>query len=513
MRARLLRATRKGGVLPAAMVFMIIVMVAGTVLLSVSTIHRLDIVRNGVDVRLMISAEAAAETQRGKFTLLAGVQDDWSWVSTTGWTDLGTVSVNGQPVQTQAKLVSGNSVPRARIRARASASGRTRVVEQTIRVASFSDYALYSGSAADAPIGANFKMYGPFYSRGNINLLGNPGIEFFGETTTSGTVTGNNPANWAYNFKQGVDMYAPPISIPPAAYGSAPVRTRAQALGTSYAGSSNFPQWNVPSAGFLFYRNTVRLTFNQFSSGGVNGTQVTRSYYRRNSGSGGSYSAGEYSLQTEVTTLPQNEEIVLYVDTDQAPLGYDTWSGTVRNYYPDPGYVELSGTIRNARITVYSEKDVRIINNVSYYSNLQNPSYRQPANKQGAGALGFTEMLGICAEDEVDFYFGSFTPLHSGDTGWVTGGKANQYILDAVFMGTTSASLASTPPTSYDTSEMWLCGGIINTNYHTTGFGAYFNPRHYDWDYRLQTTTPPYFLRAYNTTAVFVPGSWRTWEE
>jgi hypothetical protein len=31
-------------------------------------------------------------------------------------------------------------------------------------------------------------------------------------------------------------------------------------------------------------------------------------------------------------------------------------------------------------------------------------------------------------------------------------------------------------------------------------------------DWRLQGTTPPFFLRAYNVTATFVPGTWRTYE-
>jgi hypothetical protein len=28
----------------------------------------------------------------------------------------------------------------------------------------------------------------------------------------------------------------------------------------------------------------------------------------------------------------------------------------------------------------------------------------------------------------------------------------------------------------------------------------------------LALTTPPYFLRAYNVSAVFLPGTWRTYE-
>ncbi|MEZ5992800.1 MAG: hypothetical protein R3E76_10660 [Planctomycetota bacterium] len=507
------RNARRGSILGMAVLFFVMVAVAGAALLSMSTITRLKTVRSGADVRLLIAAEAGMETIRGRFTLVAGVQDDWSWLTTGTWTTLSTVSVNGTPVTLQANLLSGNSVPSARIRGIATASGRTRAVEQTIKVASFSDYALYSGSTGDAPIGANFNMVGTFYSRGNINLLGNTGIRFFGDASTSGIVT-NYPGTetQADIFKADLDINSPVIDVPPAAFGSAPIKTRAQELNTAYAGSSSFPNWNVPASGFLFYRNTVSLTFNSFSSGGVNGTQVVRTFYRRNSGTNNGYTDTQYSLASETITLPQNEEICLYIDTDQAPTGTDSYSAGQRNYYPATSQVNISGTIRNARITVYAEKDVHIVNNVSYYSLLNDPTLREPANKQSANALGFKEMLGICAEDEVRFDFGSFSPLTSGSFGWNTSGNTNQYTLDAVFLGTYRAYINTTPPTGYSSSELWVCGGLINTAYNNTGFGGSFNPRHYDWDWRLQSTTPPFFLRAYNVTATFVPGTWRTYE-
>lgn len=511
--ARSKRTNRRGGILATAMLFFVMVTVAGTAILSMSTIQRLKTVRNGIDVRLMIAAEAGMETIRGRFTLVAGVQDDWSWLATGVWTDIGTVTVNGINVQLQANLLSGNSVPSARIRGIASASGKTRVVEQRIKVASFSDYALYTGSTSTAGIGADFKMVGTFYARGNIDLGNRAGIEFFGATSTSGVVTNYaTPEGWAYNFKQGVVQGAPVITIPTTAYGADPIKTRAQELDAVYAGTSNFPQWNVPSSGFLFYRNTISLTFNWFSSGGVNGTQVTRQFWRRNSGTAASYTSSEYTVATETITLPQNEEICLYIDTDQPPTGVDTWSVGVRNYRPATSTVQVSGTIRNSRITVYAEKDVTIVNNIAYYALLADPSLRLQANKQSAGALGFTEMFGICADNDVDFQFSTFSPVNSGDFGYVTGGNTNQYIIDGVYQGTTSAAISTSPPTSYSVSELWCCGGLINTNYYTTGFSGSFNPRHYDWDWRLQGTTPPFFLRAYNVTATFVPGTWRTYE-
>jgi hypothetical protein len=513
--ARTKRTNRRGGILAGAMLFFVMVTVAGTAILSMSTIQRLKTIRNGIDVRLMIAAEAGMESVRGRFTLVAGVQDDWSWLTTGVWTDIGTVSINGINVQLQANLMSGNSVPSARIRGIASASGKTRVVEQRIKVASFSDYALYSGSTGDAPIGANFKMVGTFYSRGNINLLGNTGIEFFGKAYTSGVVT-NYPSpgisQKPFIFLADVDEHSPVIDLPPSSYGADPIKVRAQQLTATYAGSA-VPGGTVPSAGFVFYRNTESLTFSWFDSGGVQGTRVTRSYWRRNTGTETYYISSQYTLVNEVTTLPQSEEICIYVDTDQPPSGTDTLSGG-RNYRPATSQVNISGTIRNSRITVYAEKDVHIVNNVAYYSLLANPSARLPANKQSSAALDFPEMLGICADNEVRFNFGSFTPLTSASTGYVShaGNKTYQYMLDGVFQGTYRAYIGTTPAYGYNSCELWVCGGLINTTYNTTGFGSYFNPRHYDWDWRLQGTTPPFFLRAYNVTATFVPGTWRTYE-
>ncbi|MCL4731252.1 MAG: hypothetical protein KJ044_12545, partial [Planctomycetes bacterium] len=130
-----LRRARRGGALAAAMLFMILVTVAGTALLSMSVISRKSIVRNGVDVRLMIAAEAGIETMRGRFTLIQGIQDDWSWLNTATWTTVGTPVVNGTTVTVQALSVGGPSVPTARMRSMASASGRTRVIEYHIKVA------------------------------------------------------------------------------------------------------------------------------------------------------------------------------------------------------------------------------------------------------------------------------------------------------------------------------------------------------------------------------------------
>ncbi|MCA8946704.1 MAG: hypothetical protein KDB29_10795, partial [Planctomycetes bacterium] len=58
----------------------------------------------------------------------------------------------------------------------------------------------------------------------------------------------------------------------------------------------------------------------------------------------------------------------------------------------------------------------------------------------------------------------------------------------------------------------WVCGGIINGDHPTTELSSNFDRRNYDTDYRLQKTTPPYFLKAYGEAANMIKGTWRTYE-
>ena len=135
-----LRQARRGSILGMAMLFFVMVTVAGAALLSMSTINRMKTVRNGVDVRLMIACEAAVESVRGRFTLIEGVQENWSWLSDSSWTTIDTISVNGIPVTVQALGFADPSVPRARIRGSATASNAvcSRLTERSQAARTFS---------------------------------------------------------------------------------------------------------------------------------------------------------------------------------------------------------------------------------------------------------------------------------------------------------------------------------------------------------------------------------------
>ena len=163
------RAGNKGGALASAMLFFVVVTVAGAALLSISMQHRLQIVRHGIDVRLMIAAEAGIESVRGRFTVVPQIQEDWaSLVPGTGWNNIDSMTVNGIPVTVEARSIGGASVPTARVRSTAIAGSRRRTVEYTIKVATFSDYAVFNAGSGDSTLGVNYKGVGNLYFGGDV---------------------------------------------------------------------------------------------------------------------------------------------------------------------------------------------------------------------------------------------------------------------------------------------------------------------------------------------------------
>lgn len=485
------RRLSKGSVLAVAMLMLIVVTVAGSALLSMSALTRLNMVSRGMDVRLMIAAEAALESARGRFTLVAGAQEDWSaLMPSSGWNNLGTVVVNGIACQLQAAPVGGPEVLRARVRAIATVGTRNKVVEYTIMAANFADYALYFGGNSTVSIGEYFKMVGNFYSRGSINLHNAPGIEFFGRTETSAKVM--NWTSMAYNFKQGYDDNVPIVEIPPSAYGFGPMRTAAQASGT------------------LFFANTVSIQ--------LVGNKFIRKYLYRFTGTGSNYKKNDYQLRTQTLVIPDNS--VIYVDSSTPPQGVDSYSAAANGMNrASEKYIELWGVLDEARVTIACEHEIHIVDNISYQTLLEKPSLRRYTEKQAPAALAFREMLGVVTQTDLLFETPSWTALPGASL--VTndasrnppdlGHYTKQYSLDGVYMGVEKSARGAVGPGSG--RELWVCGGIINGNHESTLLASNFDRRNYDTDYRLQRTTPPYFLRAYGVTATQITGTWRAYEQ
>lgn len=484
---RLRNDARRGGILLVAVAFVLAVSLAGLILLSISYMHQVQMDHKARAVRLMAAAEAAIETKRGRFTLIPGVQDDWSaLLPTSGWNNIdGPFMLNQCQVQVQAMPIGGPSVPAARIRAIATQGATNRVVEYNIRVANFSEFALYFGGPNVVGIGPNFKMWGNFYSEGAINLLWNPGIEFFLDVTTTEDI--RNAPDMSYNFKKTPTEHSPQIVIPPAAYGMDILKAVAVTRNT------------------LFYKNTLSIQFNE--------SNFIRTYWYRKSGVAASGPPTDYEIRTETRDIP--DEGTIYIDQDEPPAGIDSWSGGVEcNQFDTPLEFELTGTIFDRRVTLACEYKIAVKSNIAYRTLLNNPDLRRFANKESAAATAYKEMLGVISATDIDFQTTVWSPLPAAqmvtNSGSDVGHLGNQYCLDGVFMGVESARRFNyQAPTN---RELWTCGGIINGNNPSTQFGNIFDRRNYDWDARLFYTTPPYFLRAYNISAVQVRGTWRSYE-
>jgi hypothetical protein len=566
-----------------AMLFFVMVTVAGTAILSMSSIQKLRTVRNGIDVRLMIAAEGAIETLRGRFTLVQGVQDDWLWVSDSAWTDLGIINVNGIDVDVEALRASGASVPRARLRARATAAGVTRVVEITIRVASFSDYAVF---AANGNLGINYKLVGNYYSNGNINV-DVTGARIFGETTCTGIITGLHalPTDPEYPFvNQNPTLNAAAIPFPVAATewdyqkdiaettgyvfaentleiifnGTTFTRWFVRRMNTATAGIGALPAeagavdatantWIDPTTGIVDYTNTAaanpRLVSADYEwvsetlpipdegviyiqSGPASGI-VTAGPAQANVGDNLAVAPrtnGFTQLHSSVTFLPvsttSNELAAPFCNQG----GFGVPSGATPRLL-------LSGTINDRRVSLVCDHRIMIKQPIAYQDNLDNPDNRRFFNdglngKQGPNAMDMDEMLGVMGRTEICPCIRWYTPLTAAQR--VTGDLAGEtlpghdfadavsanadYCMDGVYL-----AMAHIRPKWFYTDnrmgEMWFCGGLICQGDYGGGNGNHFARRNYDWDYRMAVTMPPYFMRAYNTTARFVPGTWRTWEE
>jgi hypothetical protein len=563
--ATMLRRSRRGTVMMVAMAFVVVVGLAGTVILSLSYAHQVQMQSKALSVRMMAAAEAGIESKRGRFTLISGVQDDWlALMPTAGWNNIdGPMVINGLSVQVQALPTGSFSVPKARMRGVVTTLGRRLAVEYEIKVASFSEFSVFSGGPGVYNPGTNYKTVGNHYSAGGLSFA-YTGVEFWGRTRYTGAIGGPNygqPIPTGPYFDRAPEP-VPLIQVPADALNFGILQTRAQALN------------------FVFRENTIAIRFNG------NGT-FTRTFVRRNnigtSANNGTTPASNAWVTTGTTpatggaiinanltnayydVMTQDyaiqPETVIYVMEGTAGNN-DVQSGAavgVQNLYTQPfhqstsyttGWTSpteattarklllVSGTLGGSSPTVRDRVTLTAAGHimpvvrdcVTYDTLLRDPTLRAQPNKQSAAALAMGEMFGLLSATDVNFATqwwnplstagytpaGGYLPAYTAATqvplngsGWgATNGT--QYVFDGTYM----AVGTSGPGWWADLwLELWLCGGNIGGYSCNAGFGNIFRgSRHYDWDWRMNDTTPPYFLRAYNVSAAYIPGSWRSYE-
>lgn len=581
------RTNRRGGILAVAMLFFVMVTVAGTAILSMSSIQKLKTVRNGVDVRLMIAAEAGIETVRGRFTLVEGVQDDWGWLNNVTWTTVDVVDVNGIDVTVEAMLYGGPSVPTARLRSSATASGKTRVVEYLIKVASFSDYAVFTSSGGT--LGPGYKLVGNYYASGNL-LVSNLDAQIFGSVSLTGTITHTNGQPWTYTFPiEEPEQNVGAIPFPNNLYQWDLLRTQAEATGLVYAentleiifNGTTFTRWYVRRTANGVGNGTLP-TFSGADTGAVSDTVESwinpvdgTLDYSNSSATNPRLVNADYELVSEVVNIPP--EGVIYIRSGSATNAVagqpnkDALGGRTNNFTQAIGAFNvtstnapahaaaaaagsnsaifrqgiggaycpvllMSGRIADRRVSFACDHTIIIKQPIVYDTLLNNPSLRRyydnPSHvtgKESQAALDIPEMLGVMSRMDITAPLTWWRPLtfHYG-IGGVTDDQpdeiienvhypADTYCMDGVFLalGDTSPQrhygINFTPGTG-PRGEMWFHGGLIGQTGYGGGNGNTFNRRNYDWDFRMALTMPPFFLNAYNTSATFVPGTWRTWE-
>jgi hypothetical protein len=472
---------RRGGVLSTALLFLVLVTVSAVAVLSISHASRFRSGQDSVDVRLMIAAEGAIETVRGRLSLERGIQDDWLWISNATWTRLGSIRVNGIDVEVEALRDRRESVPMCRVRARATDSGVTRVVEITVKVASFSDYAVWVGGPST--LGQDYKLVGNYYNNGNI-LARHTGARIYGRTELVGAVSvtaGGETLNTVFPNENPITV--PGIPFPTSITEWSYLKQAAGTTGYVFAentieiilSGTTFTRWYVRRAA------TATEGVGNVPTGQVNGVATWIDpatgtvNYLNSTDSNPFLVTADYEFVSETLAIP--EDGVIYVQSGAAsgisagPLTGKPWnndnlaflSGTngftqqhtlndfgapgdvnyderaiFRNYetafedvYPSGStpVLLLSGTLKDRRVTIASDHRIIIKQPIAYQGNLDNPDNRRFFNdggtgKQGAAATSMTEMLGVLSRSEIHPTPTWWIPMPSNS--WVTGDIAGE---------------------------------------------------------------------------------------
>lgn len=491
--------SRRGAALAYCMSVFVLVTISGMTLIAVNYQYQAQGIHYGLMSRLRAATENALESTRGRFTLVQTTQENWdALIPGTGWNNIQTVVVNGVTVQVSARSVGTAAVPRCRLRAVGTLSGRIWASEYEFKMTTFGDFALYTGGTNTQGIPANCKINGGYYSKPSINLVNRPDIEFFKAVATSGTVM--NAPDPVYNFKEGYTQNVEEITFQPAITTFNVAKTQAQATST------------------VHYANTYMIE--------LRGTVYRRYYTHRVATSGG----GQYQNYVQDLAIPNNGIIYIEADTIQAAglgAGVDANAGMTNNNSarPNTSGLDVWGWLDGRKVSIYVEDKVTIKNNVMYQSLITNPNLRRFSEKESPAAKAIPELLGVISNSSLGLRFTDFTPMPTSqnvtdNAAYVSwdgrvwndvGHQVNQYAVDGVFVGYDWVDQTG-PNTAASGKEFWLCGSIISGTSPVNNLLDLCYRTNIDWDWRLEEEDPPFLIKTYGQPPKFIAGTFRSYQ-
>ncbi|MCL4731782.1 MAG: hypothetical protein KJ044_15275, partial [Planctomycetes bacterium] len=416
-----------------------------------------------------------------------------------------------------------------------------------------SDYAVFTGDPGT--LGANYKCVGNLYGAGNM-YIPYTGAQLLGDVVLTGTISHTNGQPWSYTFPLSNPLQnQPAIPFPTWAAPWTSLETVAQGFGHYWAENT----LEIIFDGTNYHRRFVRRKVN--GTGG--GTVPTGTGWLDISNGTTSYihaSLNNTDYECVVETLAIPDEGVIYVKSGMASAisaTKDSLGGGCTNNFTQTRFATngsawslsntdivddnynhtttpillLSGRLDNRRVSLACDHKIVVKQPIVYQTLLTNPGYRRfwadgVNGKESAGALGFKEMLGVMSKGDIHpavTWWSNLSTLYGGSPGVtdVVGEYLpGHYPADTTSMDGVYLALGHTAPVRHygyvsgtgPRGEHWLHGGLIARGSYGGGLGNSYYRRNYDWDYRMRLTCPPYFLRAYNTSAVYIPGTWRTFE-
>lgn len=490
------RSRRRGSAMSVVMAMFILVSLAGVAILATVSTGQRQLMHYGLMSRLRIATENGLERTRGRFALVAGVQEDWNTLlPNAGWNTIQTHVIDSCTVVVYGRSIGTAAVPRCRLRAIGQLAGRRWGMEYEFKQTSFGDFAMFTGGTNTQGIPANTKVNGNYYSKPSINFSNATGIEFYRNVATSGTVM--NVPDPVYSFKQGYSTGVAEITFQPAVTSFATAKTEAQGTST------------------IYYKNTHEIIFT--------GTTFTRVYALRYGTGNNDYTTPSYQYNINI---PDNG--IIYIENDDPPSGVDAPVGTICNKNSEmrstTDGLKISGIINNRKITVYCEDQITISNNLTYQSLVSNPDLRRFGEKESPAAKSAYELLGVISQSSVGVNFNTFTPMASSanvtdNASYVawdgrvwndTGHQPNQYAIDGVFIGydwidRTGSSVAAA------NKEFWFCGSIISGDSPVNNLLDLCYRTNLDWDWRLEEQDPPFIIKTYGQPPAVIAKTFKSY--